>query len=59
VGVQVNGKTRGTVVVAATATQEDVHAQANKDEKLQKHIAGKTIAKAIYVPGRILNLIIK
>jgi leucyl-tRNA synthetase len=59
VAIQVNGKTRGTVIAAKDATQAQVHALAEADEKLQKHITGKTIAKAVYVPGRILNLIIR
>jgi len=59
IAVQVNGKTRGTVTTSPTATQQDVLALAQADEKLSKHIADQTIAKVIYVPGRILNVIVK
>jgi leucyl-tRNA synthetase len=57
--VQVNGKLRGRVVVPADATEETVVARALADEKVQAAIAGKQIVKKIYVPGKLLNIVIK
>jgi leucyl-tRNA synthetase len=57
--VQVNGKLRGRVVVSADATEETVVARALADEKVQAAIAGKQIVKKIYVPGKLLNIVIK
>lgn len=56
--VQVNGKTRGTIQVEETCTEEEAFIIANMDEKLAKYIDGKTIKKRIFVPGRILNVIV-
>jgi len=57
--VQVNGKLRGRVVVSADATEETVVARALADEKVQAAIAGKQIVKKIYVPGKLLNIVVK
>ncbi|KAG2438904.1 hypothetical protein HYH02_010699 [Chlamydomonas schloesseri] len=56
--VQVNGKTRGTVEVAAAASQDDALAAALANGNVAKHAGGKEIKKIIYVPGKILNLIV-
>jgi leucyl-tRNA synthetase len=58
-GVQVNGKTRGEVAVAPDAKEEEVVAEAKALEKVASFMEGKKIVKVIYVPGRILNLVIK
>jgi leucyl-tRNA synthetase len=61
--VQINGKLRSRVVVPADATEEFVIERALADEKVQSIIAGKQagkqIVKKIYVPGRMVNLIVK
>jgi leucyl-tRNA synthetase len=57
--VQVNGKLRGRVVVPADASQELVVASALADEKVKAAIAGKQIVKQIYVPGKLLNLVVR
>ena len=59
VAVQINGKVKGKVVVSATITEEEIKAIAFEDEKLHGLFAGKTIVKVIYVPGRILNIVIR
>ncbi|GFR47432.1 hypothetical protein Agub_g9152 [Astrephomene gubernaculifera] len=56
--VQVNGKTRGTVVVAAAAPQEEALAAALAAPNVSKHVGGGSIKKVIYVPGKILNVIV-
>lgn len=57
IGVQINGKVRGTVDVSPTATEEEV--MEGLPEIITEKIANQEIKKIIYVPGRILNLIIK
>src|SRR6202049_5110823 len=57
--VQVNGKLRGRVVVSADTTEETVLERARADEKERAAIAGKQIVKKIYVPGKLLNIVVK
>jgi leucyl-tRNA synthetase len=57
--VQINGKLRGRVVVSAAATQQIVEEQALADEKVKSALAAKQIVKKIYVPGKLLNLVVK
>jgi leucyl-tRNA synthetase len=59
IGVQVNGKARGVVKLAKDETQENAVAKALADSRVSAHTDGKSIAKIVYVPGRILNLIVK
>ena len=56
IAVQVNGKLRDVIVVRASATQEEIEAAAQKAEKVQPFLAGKTIKKIIYVPKRLVNI---
>jgi leucyl-tRNA synthetase len=57
VAVQVNGKTRGTVRLARDASQEDAVAAAMAEPSVAKFVGGPT-RKVIYVPGRLLNLVV-
>jgi leucyl-tRNA synthetase len=56
--VQVNGKLRGRVLVPADADQALVEQRALSDEKIKVAIAGKKIVKVIFVPGKLLNLVV-
>ena len=56
--VQVNGKVRGRVVVAADADDDTLKAAALADEKVQAFLAGATPRKVIVVPGRLVNLVV-
>ncbi|MGF2952338.1 class I tRNA ligase family protein, partial [Mycobacterium sp. THU-M116] len=56
--VQVNGKVRGRVVVAADADAGSLEAAALSDEKVRAFLAGATPRKVIVVPGRLVNLVI-
>ena len=56
--VQINGKTRGTIQVEETCSEENAFQLASKDEKLSKYLNGKVIKKRIFVPGKILNVIL-
>ena len=57
--VQVNGKMAGKVVVASTADESAVKDAALADDKVKGRIGDGRIVKTIYVPGRMLNLIVK
>ncbi len=56
--IQINGKVRAKINVAAEATQEQVQALAAEDHLVAKYLDGATIRKAIFVPGKLLNLVI-
>ena len=56
--VQVNGKVRGKVEIAADATKEQALAAAKADENVQQHLEGKTLRREIVVPGRLVNLVV-
>lgn len=58
VGVQVNGKLRGTIMVAKDAANDLVQEQALALETVQSFIAGKDIRKVIVVPNRIVNVVV-
>jgi leucyl-tRNA synthetase len=57
--VQVNGKLRGKVVVPADSSEDFVIERALAEEKVKAVIAGKQLVKKIYVPGKLLNLVVK
>jgi leucyl-tRNA synthetase len=57
--VQINGKLRSRVVVSADAAEEIVLERTLADEKVRAAIAGKQIVKKIYVPGKMVNLVVK
>ncbi|KAL1211088.1 Leucine--tRNA ligase, chloroplastic/mitochondrial [Cardamine amara subsp. amara] len=56
--VQINGKTRGTIEVEEGCSEDDAFVLASQDEKLGKYLDGQSIKKRIYVPGKILNVIL-
>lgn len=59
IAVQVNGKLRGTIEInKAIASEDEVKAIALKNEKIHKEIAGRTVRRFIYVPGKILNVVV-
>jgi leucyl-tRNA synthetase len=57
--VQVNGRVRVALRVPAGATESDVVAKAKADPAVARHIDGKRIVKQIYVPDKLLNLVVK
>jgi leucyl-tRNA synthetase len=57
--VQINGKLRSRIVVPADLTEELVLERALGDGKVQAAIAGKSIVNRIYVPGKMLNLVVQ
>ncbi len=59
IAVQINGKTKGTVTVDQGSEKETVIGVLKKDKKLTTHIENKIILKTIFVPDRVINLVIK
>ena len=57
--VQVLGKLRGTVVVPAGAGKEEVLEAAKNSGKIAPFIEGKTVVKEIFVPGKLVNLVVR
>ncbi|MEO6525800.1 MAG: leucine--tRNA ligase [Gemmatimonadaceae bacterium] len=55
--VQVNGKTRGTITVAKTASQDEAMAAAMAEPNVAKFVTGE-VRRVIFVPGRMLNLVV-
>ena len=59
IGLLVNGKARGETMIHKTATQEAAMEAAMANAKVAAHIEGKQIVKVIYVPGKILNVVVR
>ena len=57
--VQVNGKLRGRVVVPADSPEEFVIERALGDEKVRSFLSGRQVVKKIYVPGKMVNIVVK
>ncbi|AIR68803.1 leucine--tRNA ligase [Dickeya fangzhongdai] len=56
--VQVNGKVRGKITVAADATEQQVRDRAAQEPLVAKYLDGVTVRKVIFVPGKLLNLVV-
>ena len=59
IGVQVNGKVRGTIVIPNGCAKEEALELAKKDERVASFQEGKTLVKEIYVPNKIVNFVAK
>lgn len=57
--IQINGKVRGKVVLPLKATQEQAVEAAQKEESIARYLEGKKLVKVIFVPNKILNLVVK
>ena len=57
IALQVNGKFRENLTIGAEDSKDEVLAKAK--ETLSSRIEGKTIVKEIYVPGKIVNIVVK
>jgi leucyl-tRNA synthetase len=56
--VQVNGKVRGTIEVAPGISEEEALRLAREEPNVARHLDGQTIRRVIYVPDRLLNLVV-
>ena len=59
IAVQVNGKVRGRLEVAVDAAEDDVRALAEAEPSVARHLEGKEAVRVIYVPGRLLNIVVR
>lgn len=57
--VQVNGRLRGRVVVSARASQEEILSIARAAPGVAAHLQGKAVVREVYVPGKLVNLVVK
>ncbi|HAJ64038.1 MAG TPA: leucine--tRNA ligase [Cyanobacteria bacterium UBA8543] len=58
ISVQINGRTRTTLQLAPDASQEEAIALATQSESLQRYINEQEVRRVVYVPGRVLNLVV-
>ena len=59
IGVQVNGKVKGVVLLGVAEDKDSALSKAKAVEGVAKFIEGKSIVKEIYVPGKIVNIVVK
>ena len=59
IAVQINGKVRSHLLVAADTTEEELCQRALADPKIQAATAGKQIVKVIVVPGNLVNIVVR
>jgi leucyl-tRNA synthetase len=59
VPVQVNGKLRARISVAADSTKDQLEAAAKSDDRVAEVIGGKQIVKVVVVPGKLVNFVVK
>ncbi len=59
IGVQVNGKLRGTIKISVNDDEETIKEKAMKEENVVRNIEGKEIVKVIVIKGRIVNIVVK
>ncbi|HEY2739713.1 MAG TPA: class I tRNA ligase family protein, partial [Thermoanaerobaculia bacterium] len=55
--VQVDGRMHGRVDVQADASEKETRAAALASPRIKEHLAGREVAKAVFVPGRLINLV--
>jgi len=58
VGVQVNGKVRGEIEINIDEGEAEVKAKVMENPAVQKWVEGKEITKFIYIPGKIVNVVV-
>ena len=57
--LQVNGKVRDKLTVSVNITKEELEALAKESSRVQEFTEGKQIVKVIYVPGKLVNIVVK
>ena len=56
--IQINGKKRGTFEIKTNSSEKEILNKINQDDKLKKYLNEKEIKKKIFVPNRLINIII-
>ena len=59
IAVQVNGKLKATIDISKNISKDDALSTAKNEPKVAEFIAGKEIVKEIFVPGKIVNIVVK
>ncbi len=59
IGIQVNGKLRGTINISVDSDEETIKEASFKEENVKRHIDGKEIVKVIVIKGKIVNIVVK
>jgi len=59
IAVQIAGKVRGRIMIPADMTKEQAEAELPQHPEVVRLLAGKTVMKVVFVPGRLVNLIAK
>ncbi len=59
VAIQINGKTREVIDFEENLSKEEIITVVKNSNKIKKHLTGKNVQREIYVPGKIVNLVIK
>ena len=59
IAIQVNGKLRGSIEVSADARKDAILQDSKNVENVKKFIDGMNILKEIYVPNKLVNLVVK
>jgi leucyl-tRNA synthetase len=59
IAIQVNGKLRGTIVVPADEKDEDIKRLAQSSKDVTKYTEGKEIVKVVYIPKKLVNVVVK
>lgn len=59
IGVQVNGKLRGSIVVSVNDSEDVIKEKALNNDNVKRHIEGLEIVKVIVIKGRIVNIVVK
>jgi leucyl-tRNA synthetase len=59
IAIQVNGKLRGTLTCLNGVMQDEVSSLAHKDPDIMKWIEGKTLVREIYIPNKLLSIVVK
>ncbi len=57
--VQINGKVKEKLTVAATADKQELEKIALENEKIKLLLDGKSVVKVVAVPGRLINIVVK
>ncbi|MDE3208178.1 MAG: hypothetical protein KGL58_04980, partial [Pseudomonadota bacterium] len=57
--IQVNGRLRGRITIPVNATREWVESRAESDSQVERFLAGKKIRKVVFVPHRLVNIVLE
>ncbi|RPF47126.1 leucyl-tRNA synthetase [Thermodesulfitimonas autotrophica] len=59
IAVQINGRVRGRIVVPAAATAAEIETAALEEPRIRQWLTGKTVAKVVTVPGKLVNIVVR